>query len=148
MSLRPKHGDSHSSSQYYAHLSDFFERNRFSYYDALTQVRVTNDLLQWVRFFLNGVAHAATKGRKVFGQILTLRTILEKRATPADRTQGLGLADYLLDLLKDEPELQLSGIFVLIKRRTVCFFRIGRDLVSMTIEHASTTPAIQKSCLS
>jgi hypothetical protein len=28
---------------------------------------------------------------------VTVSTILEKRATPADRTQGLDLADYLLD---------------------------------------------------
>ncbi len=56
------------------YLSDFFERNRSSYYDALTQERVSNDLIHWVRFFLNGVAQTATKGREVFEQILTLRT--------------------------------------------------------------------------
>ena len=34
------------------YLSDFFERNRTSYYDALMRVRVSNDLIHWVRFFL------------------------------------------------------------------------------------------------
>ena len=29
---------------------------------------------------------------------VTVSTILENRATPADRTQGLDLADYLLDV--------------------------------------------------
>lgn len=33
------------------YLSDFFERNRASYYDALMRVRVSNDLVHWVRFF-------------------------------------------------------------------------------------------------
>ena len=33
------------------YLSDFFERNRASYYDALMRVRVSNDLIHWVRFF-------------------------------------------------------------------------------------------------
>ncbi len=32
------------------------------------------------------------------GWRMTPSTILEKRATPADRTQGLDLADYLLDV--------------------------------------------------
>jgi Fic family protein len=59
------------------YLSDFFERNRASYYDALMRVRVSNDLVHWVRFFLKGVAETATKGRDVFRQILALRTEVE-----------------------------------------------------------------------
>lgn len=59
------------------YLSDFFERNRVSYYDALMRVRTSNDLIHWVRFFLKGVAETATKGRDVFRQILNLRTEVE-----------------------------------------------------------------------
>lgn len=61
------------------YLSDFFERNRASYYDALMRVRVSNDLIHWVRFFLNGVAQTAIKGRDTFGQILTLRSHVEQQ---------------------------------------------------------------------
>ena len=60
------------------YLSDFFERNRASYYDALMGVRVSNDLIHWVRFFLTGMAETAAKGRDVFGQILVLRTEVEQ----------------------------------------------------------------------
>jgi Fic family protein len=59
------------------YLSDFFERNRASYYDALMRVRVANDLIHWVRFFLQGITETATKGRDVFRQILALRNELE-----------------------------------------------------------------------
>lgn len=70
------------------YLSDFFERNRASYYDALMRVRISNDLIHWVRFFLSGVAETAKKGRDVFGAILKLRTevegaVLGKRAPTA-----------------------------------------------------------------
>lgn len=61
------------------YLSDFFERHRASYYDALTRVRVSNDLGHWVRFFLQGVFDTANKGRDVFQQILLLRTEVEQR---------------------------------------------------------------------
>lgn len=61
------------------YLSDFFERHRASYYDALMRVRVSNDLIHWVRFFLQGVAETATKGRDVFQRILALRTDAEQR---------------------------------------------------------------------
>lgn len=60
------------------YLSDFFERNRASYYDALMRVRAADDMIHWIRFFLNGVAQTAAKGRDVFRQILALRTDVEK----------------------------------------------------------------------
>jgi len=60
------------------YLSEFFDRNRASYYDALERVRTSNDLIHWIRFFLNGVAQTATKGREVFSQILALRTEVEQ----------------------------------------------------------------------
>jgi len=60
------------------YLSDFFERNRASYYDALMRVRTSHDLTHWLRFFLSGVAQTATKGRDVFQQILALRTRTEQ----------------------------------------------------------------------
>lgn len=60
------------------YLSDFFERNRTSYYDALTLVRLSNDLVHWIRFFLNGIAETAVKEREVFRQVLALRTEVEE----------------------------------------------------------------------
>jgi Fic family protein len=61
------------------YLSNYFERNRTSYYDALTRVRQSNDLIQWVRFFLKGVAETAIKGRDTFQKILALRTEVEQK---------------------------------------------------------------------
>ena len=52
---------------------------RASYYDALMQVRVSNNLIHWVRFFLQGIAETATKGRQVFQKILMLRTEVEQQ---------------------------------------------------------------------
>lgn len=61
------------------YLSDFFERNRASYYDALMRVRTGNDLIHWVRFFLSGVTETARKGRDVFRGVLQLRTEVEQQ---------------------------------------------------------------------
>lgn len=61
------------------YLSAFFERNRASYYDALTRARTNNDMIHWVRFFLTGIVETATKGRDVFKNILELREDADAR---------------------------------------------------------------------
>ncbi len=55
------------------YLSDFFERNRGNYYDALTRVRLSNDLIHWVSFFLSAIIETAGKGKQTFEEILKLR---------------------------------------------------------------------------
>jgi len=56
------------------YLSDFFEKNRVSYYDSLTRVRVSNDLEQWIKFFLNGVVKTAQDSIAIFNEINKLRS--------------------------------------------------------------------------
>ena len=79
------------------YLSDFFERHRASYYDALMRVGVSNDIIHWVRFFLRGVAETAAKGVAVFRQILALRTEAEQVAL--DMGKRTALASQALQLL-------------------------------------------------
>lgn len=90
------------------YLSDFFERNRASYYDALMRVRVSNDLIHWVRFFLQGMAETATRGREVFQQVLALRTEAEHAVL------GLGKravnARQVLNLLYRKPVVSAADI--------------------------------------
>ena len=97
------------------YLSDFFERNRGSYYDALMGVRTGNDLTHWIRFFLNGVAQTATKGRDVFRRILALRTEVEqavlglgKRAHTARTALNLFYRKPIINAADVEQALSIS----------------------------------------
>lgn len=98
------------------YLSDFFERNRASYYDALMRVRVGNDLIHWVRFFLQGVTETAIKGRDTFRQILVLRNEVEhqvlglgKRATNARDVLNLLYRSPFLSAADIERDLNVSA---------------------------------------
>ncbi|WP_406624301.1 Fic family protein [Acidovorax sp. SDU_ACID1] len=90
------------------YLSDFFERNRASYYDALMAVRTSGDLNHWVRFFLTGVAETAKNGRDTFQKVLSLRTESEARMHELGRRGKTGLE--LLRLLYRRPVVTVSDV--------------------------------------
>nr|CRH08218.1 Putative Fic family protein. Filamentation induced by cAMP/death on curing, related [Candidatus Magnetococcus massalia] len=90
------------------YLSDFFEKNRSSYYDALTRVRENNDLIHWVRFFLQGVHTTATKGKTIFSQILALRNEVE--STVFSMGKRAQRARDALDLLYKRPFVRTQDL--------------------------------------
>lgn len=60
------------------YLSDYFEKNRAHYYDALTTVRISNNMIHWVKFFLNAVAVTAENGIETFQKIMQLKARIDK----------------------------------------------------------------------
>jgi len=48
------------------YLSDFIEKNKSVYYEALTLVRTNHDLAHWIKFFLEAVINTANSGIKLF----------------------------------------------------------------------------------
>lgn len=71
------------------YLSDYLEKNRQAYYDALMEVRENNNLEHWVKFFLIGVRDTAKKGRETLEAIINLRRSYEQRIerTPSANRQ-------------------------------------------------------------
>lgn len=67
------------------YLSDFLERHRGTYYDALTRVRASNDLVHWINFFLDAVIETAASSKQTFQQIMALRNDLESQMVTLGR---------------------------------------------------------------
>jgi Fic family protein len=80
------------------YLSDFFEKNRNYYYDNLMVVRTSNNLVQWVKFFLVGIIETSNSSIQVFKKIIELRREIETIKLPklgVKIDKGHALLNYL-----------------------------------------------------
>ncbi|MCK5863452.1 MAG: Fic family protein [Candidatus Hydrogenedentes bacterium] len=90
------------------YLSAHLFKNRGIYYDSLTRVRESNDIGQWVRFFLTAVVETAGKGRKTFESILTLRQEMDQFVVSFGRRAAD--AHNLMLLLYNKPVLDVRSV--------------------------------------
>lgn len=58
-------------------MSSYFEKNKSLYYDNLTLVRTKNDLKQWLKYFLVGVAETADQAIHTLAAVIALKQKLE-----------------------------------------------------------------------
>ncbi|OGL39670.1 MAG: cell filamentation protein Fic [Candidatus Schekmanbacteria bacterium GWA2_38_9] len=90
------------------YLSDFFERNKGTYYDSLTMARVSNNIEQWIKFFLVGITETAKKSKMTFEQIIALRHKCEAEIMTLGRKAKIGQS--LLRFLYSEPIMSAKKV--------------------------------------
>lgn len=79
------------------YLSDFFEKHKGQYYDALTRVRISNDIEHWIKFFLVGVSQTAANSKKTFENIIKVRRECEQKIMTLGKRAKVG-QQLLLEL--------------------------------------------------
>jgi Fic family protein len=95
------------------YLSEFFERNRAAYYDALTVVRKSNDIEHWLKFFLSGVSETAASSQRTFERIIELRGICEAKTLKLGKR--VFKAQDLLKSLYSQPVMNANDIAARLK---------------------------------
>jgi Fic family protein len=91
------------------YLSDYFERHRLLYYDNLNNVRVKNDLAQWIKFFLVGIIETSDKSITTFKNILSLKEKIEDKKLP-ELGKKLTSAKKLMKYLYKKPVINVQEI--------------------------------------
>ena len=100
--------DAQVLSKPFLYMSTFFEKHRNSYYDSLSMVRKSNDLEQWITFFLNGIVETTQDGIKTFKGILELQREYETNIlTLGSRAKN---AQRLLRFMYAEPITNVNRV--------------------------------------
>jgi Fic family protein len=79
------------------YLSDFFEKNKILYYENLMKVRISNDMNQWLKFFMVGVIETSKNSIQAFKDIIEL-----KEKIYSQKLNGLGKKRIKGELLLQE----------------------------------------------
>lgn len=90
------------------YLSDFIEKNKSVYYEALTRVRTDNDLIHWIKFFLEAVIVTAKSGVKTFETILLIKQEMDSLIVSFGKKAHN--ASKLLEFLYQRPIISISDI--------------------------------------
>ena len=83
------------------YISDYIERNKDTYYDMLTRVRTHNDIIRWIKFFLEAVIETSKDAKEKFRNIVELtmemdNVIMDLSVKPENAKKVIGV-------LYDEP---------------------------------------------
>lgn len=92
------------------YLSEYFEKNRSAYYDALSRVRESDDIEHWIKFFLIGVADTARKGKETLEKIIDLRSKYETLMSGIFGAKRQKLARELLIALFERPVVTTKDV--------------------------------------
>jgi Fic family protein len=113
------------------YLSDYFEKNKLLYYDNLTRVRTHNDMIQWLKFFLEGVRDTSQSSIQTFKEIIKLRSQVEYKIISLGKKQAL--AKSFLQCLYSKPIIDASETAEALEINITTALRLIDDFIKLKI---------------
>lgn len=111
------------------YISDYIERNKDTYYDMLTRVRTHNDMIGWIKFFLEAVIETAKTAKDKFRSVVELtmemdKVILDLPVKPEN-------ARKVIDVLYNEPVINRKKLIEITNMKPSTL----KDTVNALLEH-------------
>lgn len=116
------------------YVSAHLERHREAYYDALTAVRLHNDLMGWVSFFLEAVRQTAQMGCEKFKRIFALR---DEMLYCSHSVPNTALAQQLFKYLYSMPRVTINQV----SESLLCGYQTASRLIKQLVEKKVLIPA-------
>ena len=95
------------------YISDYIERNKDTYYDMLTRVRTHNDMIAWIKFFLEAVIETSKTAKEKFRNVVELTMEMDKvivnLPVKSDNVKKV------IDVLYNEPVINRKKLFDITK---------------------------------
>lgn len=114
------------------YLSDFFERNRSTYYDNLMAVRTRHDLTTWLKFFLTGVIETTDNSVRGLRNILSIKELCETQRIPT-LGRKMHSAQILLIQLFKTPVMRPDEIGQVTNLSAVSTYKLINDFQKLGI---------------
>lgn len=111
------------------YISDYIERNKDTYYDMLTRVRTHNDMIGWIKFFLEAVIETSKTAKEKFRKVVELTMKMDK--VIMDLPIKAENAKKVVDVLYNEPIINRKKLMEItdIKSSTL------KDTVNVLLEN-------------
>lgn len=112
------------------YLSAWFDKNKGLYYDNLTFVRTRNDMVQWLKYFLAGIAETAGEAIQTLSAILEMKNRIESSfvQTYGKRARN---ATVLLHALFRKPVIHVQHAQNILG----VTYKTANDLVGSFVQH-------------
>ena len=83
------------------YISDYIERNKDTYYDMLTRGRTHNEMIGWIKFFLEAVIETSKTAKEKFRSVVELTMEMDKIVVELPVKSDN--VKKVIDVLYDEP---------------------------------------------
>ncbi len=112
------------------YISDYIERNKDTYYDMLTRVRTHDDMISWIKFFLEAVIETSKTAKEKFRKVVELTMETDKVIINLPvKTEN---AKKVIDVMYNEPIINRKKLMEItnIKPSTL------KDTVNVLLENS------------
>jgi Fic family protein len=119
------------------YLSAYFEKDKNSYYDNLTRVRVKNDLGEFIKYFLTGIIQTSQRATDTLEKVINLKQNIEHQIHKNFGKKS-GSANLLLNYIFQNPSFTVSDATKNIKPTYKVINAIVDDFVKAGILQEAT----------